>query len=1139
MKKKKWLAILLAAVMVFTLIPTAAFAAGEDATVSTGEELSAAFEKGGTIILGNDITYKDTLVLKADTVLDLNGHTLTHEFVRGESKYVYAIYTDEQYLYDFTLRDSSQNGTGKIISNQYAIYGSYDELSIEGGTISGQYTAAPNCSKFTMSDGVVDDMRLRVNGNAELSGGTSHKLEISVNAVDGQADSGKLLVHGNFVSEGSAVLSAENGVTLSGNAKFNDGITINSAAVIEDNVSIVVSNEDGYYSRKINFGGSGNVTINGGYFEAADRHFLYCDGGNGRTKQFVINGGTFYLKSSENWTYGLFYYCTPVINGGVFKTDGDEIKFGNSWNAAEIKFNGGYFEKPLGKSNEGDNHIPNFQYPSNYSFSSDTLGSLTGDTGEYQDYYWITKSTDVTYNVNNDASGSIDTQTYKGKAYTTYASGSMTTNPSSDTYTLYNSAAPYRAGYQYSGWSENDNTQSGTQIISGLSASPTVYAAWKSGEPSYSIQYDLNGGTGNIPADIESKSVDDTVTVADGEGLSYANYTFAGWSLDPEAKYDDAEVIAENGSLAVSEVVSSAQASVDADGNYSYFITLYAVWKPKTAITFENQTVGYTGKPIAYDVTKNSGNVKDNFTVTYYSDYQYKEQITDAPEEGFTEPGYYYVIVERPEDETYAEVYAKTMLYVKPLGSLLVSASRYDEMYDGNPHSVDISIYGGPEDKSQVTVKYTYSDGYVADPEYTLDELPTWTDVVNNMNVYVQVSAPGYMTVTSRNSVTITKADKVQIVMDDDTVDYDGNPHSLDSVVQSIEVISTGTRPGTYYTDINGATPTLTYYTDAQYQNAIEGEPVDAGVYYVKAVLEETTNYAGAEAAAVLTIEKTENQLAFENTAETKHISDDKFIPKLNGSTDRASFNSSNTAVATVDESTGEITIVGSGTTDITVSVPESNNYEAATAVYTLTVTPHEYGEEWITDKQATCGEAGSKHKLCTLCNAKGEITEIPALDHNAVRVEPKQATCMENGNIAYWHCDVCDGYFSDESLSKEITKDQTIVKAAGHHIVIKNAKEATCTEEGYTGDKVCKVCGEVTEKGTVAAKIAHSYKDGKCSVCGAADPGTKPTDTNKDDTDSPKTGESSNMALWISLLFVTGTGLFGTAAYSRKKKAR
>ena len=78
-----------------------------------------------------------------------------------------------------------------------------------------------------------------------------------------------------------------------------------------------------------------------------------------------------------------------------------------------------------------------------------------------------------------------------------------------------------------------------------------------------------------------------------------------------------------------------------------------------------------------------------------------------------------------------------------------------------------------------------------------------------------------------------------------------------------------------------------------------------------------------------------------------------------------------------------------------------------------------------------------------------------------------------------------------------------------------------------------------VTEKGTVVAQIAHSYKDGKCSVCGAADPGIKPTDTNKDDTDSPKTGESSNMALWIFLLFVTGTGLFGTAAYSRKKKAR
>lgn len=200
----------------------------------------------------------------------------------------------------------------------------------------------------------------------------------------------------------------------------------------------------------------------------------------------------------------------------------------------------------------------------------------------------------------------------------------------------------------------------------------------------------------------------------------------------------------------------------------------------------------------------------------------------------------------------------------------------------------------------------------------------------------------------------------------------------------------------------------------------------------------------------------------------------------------------------------------------------------------------HDYGEEWTTDKEATCTEAGSKHKVCNRCGTKGEITEIPALGHNAVKTEAKAATCTKDGNITYWYCDVCKKYFSDEALTTEITKDKTVVKATGHNETeLKNAKDATCTEEGYTGDKVCKVCGEVVEQGKAIPKLAHSYKDGKCTVCGAADPNYKPTEPGDGDTNVPETGDSSNMTLWIALLFVSGAGLFGATAFSKKKRAR
>lgn len=43
----------------------------------------------------------------------------------------------------------------------------------------------------------------------------------------------------------------------------------------------------------------------------------------------------------------------------------------------------------------------------------------------------------------------------------------------------------------------------------------------------------------------------------------------------------------------------------------------------------------------------------------------------------------------------------------------------------------------------------------------------------------------------------------------------------------------------------------------------------------------------------------------------------------------------------------------------------------------------HDYAEEWVIDKEATCTETGSKHKVCNRCGTIDEITEIPATGHN------------------------------------------------------------------------------------------------------------------------------------------------------------
>ena len=49
-----------------------------------------------------------------------------------------------------------------------------------------------------------------------------------------------------------------------------------------------------------------------------------------------------------------------------------------------------------------------------------------------------------------------------------------------------------------------------------------------------------------------------------------------------------------------------------------------------------------------------------------------------------------------------------------------------------------------------------------------------------------------------------------------------------------------------------------------------------------------------------------------------------------------------------------------------------------------------------------------------------------------------------------------------------------------------------------------------------------RSYKDGKCTVCGAADPNANSGgNTGNNGTDSPNTADEAAMGLWLSLMTV------------------
>ncbi len=80
----------------------------------------------------------------------------------------------------------------------------------------------------------------------------------------------------------------------------------------------------------------------------------------------------------------------------------------------------------------------------------------------------------------------------------------------------------------------------------------------------------------------------------------------------------------------------------------------------------------------------------------------------------------------------------------------------------------------------------------------------------------------------------------------------------------------------------------------------------------------------------------------------------------------------------------------------------------------------------------------------------------------------------------------------------------------AAHTPKVVNAKEATTSEKGYTGDTVCEVCGyEITKGEDIPVN------------------GT-----------SPATGDNSNMFLWIALFFISGGAMITLTVVDRKRKA-
>ena len=228
--------------------------------------------------------------------------------------------------------------------------------------------------------------------------------------------------------------------------------------------------------------------------------------------------------------------------------------------------------------------------------------------------------------------------------------------------------------------------------------------------------------------------------------------------------------------------------------------------------------------------------------------------------------------------------------------------------------------------------------------------------------------------------------------------------------------------------------------------------------------------------------------------------------------------------------SNGKITGVAEGSTTLTASL------YGLTAADMPTINVYRCEHHWDQGEiitEATCTEEGEKKFTCSICgDEKTEKVSATGHQHTEIR-NKKEATCKETGYSGDTWCKDCGKkILSGQTIAKtenhswnagKVTTKATCteegektftcsicgdektekVSATGHqHTEIRNKKEATCKETGYSGDTWCKDCGKKILSGQTIAKTEnHSWNAGKvttkatcteegektftCSICG------------------------------------------------------
>ena len=489
--KKRILSILLALCMLFCLVPTTAFAAGEtNRKVETEQELvdALADSSADIITLKNDIAIGTTLTVLRKVTLDLNGYVLK---MTGSGS-VIILDNKSGITGDLTLIDSNPTAEHKFKVNgaePWVLDNSGTE-TVYGGIITGG-----TGSRIFFSNGVEGGGVIIGSGALTMNGGNI----VGCIANEG---GGLFLSDGSFTMNAGSIVGCSTPDRLTTGEAFHGGIYAFGPMANRDTTGVITLT-------------GGLIKNNGRYaINAAYHTTIYANGGE-------VYGGV-YLNQSSKITClaednGITAFKGKTVIGGTSSVYPSHVDWGLFYGGLDIYGNttGVIVTYKDGDSEYAKQVLPSGTLATRPDAPAATPGYTFGGWNKADGTAWDYASDKVTDNITLYAKWAANTYTI-----TFDTVGGSEIAPITQDYGTVITApeAPTREGYTFIGWDKEIPTTMPTENM-------TVTAQWEINQ--YTITFDTNGGSEIAPI---TQDYGTAITVP--ADPTREGYTFMGWDQE-------------------------------------------------------------------------------------------------------------------------------------------------------------------------------------------------------------------------------------------------------------------------------------------------------------------------------------------------------------------------------------------------------------------------------------------------------------------------------------------------------------------------------------------------------------------------------------------------------------------------------